>query len=590
MDVLVVSAYPSADDPAAYRFVADQVAALVDAGIRPWVVSWDRLILGGGPELRAVQERAIAASRSAAVAPIPRTEPLLPVFQPVDGIRVARLPLPHGPERDGSRTSAADRRAEALLTLASMPDRPRWELVHAHMGYPEGDAAARLATTLRVPLVITEHNRFVADQMAVPEVAQRYRGAAVSAARIIAVGGMLAGELAATLPEAADRIRVIPNTVAVDDFKPFGHEARDPGTLLYVGYRKVSKGIPKLLDAMALVHARRPLLRLRLIGSSSDDAEEQGWRNRIAALGLGDVVRLEPPTDRQGVATAMASATVLVQPSPRETFGMVVTEALACGLPVVAVDSGGVTEIMGPDPARLGALVPNDATALAEAIVATVDRRAELDPGVLRHHVVQRYAGSAVARQIASLYAEVVGGGDRASAGAPDPPRSAAPVQRRPSPEALSAILVAAHRPNLDRLRGAMPPGALDGAEIVTTGPAEPGLVIASVSSSRVVSASRWHAAPSASSPLHRRVASQVLAPMLGRRRRADAAAAVAAIRDAVRHAAVARGGQPVVVCLGGLDALAVEPLVAEGVVRPAPGGVRWLLDAAGGHAPDVRA
>ena len=53
----------------------------------------------------------------------------------------------------------------------------------------------------------------------------------------------------------------------------------------------------------------------------------------------------------------MARASVFVHASRYETFGVVAAEALAAGLPVVATDSGGVTEILGAEPERLGALV-----------------------------------------------------------------------------------------------------------------------------------------------------------------------------------------------------------------------------------------
>jgi glycosyltransferase involved in cell wall biosynthesis len=597
VDVLIVSSYPSGDDPAAYRFVADQATAIAGAGATPWIATFDRINLAGDAVLRARQESAIAALRRRAVSQGEGRRGTPTPFQLIDGVPVARLAVPHGPDRPGHGSSAADRRAEALMDLAAMPGRPRWSIVHAHMGYPEGDAAARLAASLSIPFVLTEHNRFVATQLAVPAVAARYRHAIGSAARVVTVSQMLASELGELFPQAADRIRVVPNTVSVDDFRCVGPGERDARTLLYVGYRKESKGIPVLLDAMGVVHARRPDLQLHLVGSSSNDDEEQRWVRRIAELGLGDAVHLDPAADRRGVAAAMERAALLVQPSPRETFGVVVAEALATGSPVVAVDSGGVTEIMSPDPSRLGALVAYDPQALAGAILATLDRRSGFDPAALRAYVVERYAAATVGRRIVDLYDEVVSEARGSSGHASSGPASGGRPAGGAAPEssAPATILVAAHRIHLDRALDTLPGRSLGPTLIVTTGPEAPGYTIAPVDPRRVVALARWGTAPAhaATGALPRRLAASVARPVLNRiRRRRHEGAVLAAVRTAVTAAAAEitasrpGGSPPVAVCLGGLDAAAVEPLVAAGVVHPAPGGLRWLLDSRAAEPP----
>jgi hypothetical protein len=78
-------------------------------------------------------------------------------------------------------------------------------------------------------------------------------------------------------------------------------------------------------------------------------------------------------------------------------------------MPVVATDSGGVTEILGPDPEQLGAIVPvDDAEALAAAIVRTVERRASFDPLVLRASVERRFGAEYVAERLYIAYRDVL--------------------------------------------------------------------------------------------------------------------------------------------------------------------------------------
>jgi glycosyltransferase involved in cell wall biosynthesis len=91
---------------------------------------------------------------------------------------------------------------------------------------------------------------------------------------------------------------------------------------------------------------------------------------RVTATGLADRVRL--PGVRTGAALRdeYGDADLLVVPSRAETYGMVVAEALAAGVPVVAAAVGGVPEALGSTPAGVpGMLVPpDDAAALAAAL------------------------------------------------------------------------------------------------------------------------------------------------------------------------------------------------------------------------------
>ena len=94
-------------------------------------------------------------------------------------------------------------------------------------------------------------------------------------------------------------------------------------------------------------------------------------RRRALDSGLRDRVRFPGPRTGPELDRAYAAADLLVLASHAETYGMVVTEALARGLPVLATDVGGVTEALGhgEDGTRPGLLVPpGDPAALGAAL------------------------------------------------------------------------------------------------------------------------------------------------------------------------------------------------------------------------------
>jgi glycogen(starch) synthase len=595
----VASWYPAVDDVAAGRFVADQVAALEATGeATVEVVSFDIIPLVGGATARAGQVGAVHQAIATAIA----TERKL--FVRVDdgdgrSNLVARLGVAVGSTPALGTTAAATHRAAALEALAgrlladpvSLPD-----VVHAHPGYPDGAAAAVLAGRIDRPLVFTEHATFLDRILADPGQRAQYAEAGLRASRIIAVSELLAAQIRDALPELSARIVIVPNTVAVEEFQALDLTDRIADELLYVGYRKEIKGIDTLLDAVAIVHAARPTARLRLIGRSPTDEIEQAWHRRAEDLGLTDVVSFEDVADRAGVAAAMARASIFVHPSRYETFGVVAAEALAAGLPLVATDSGGVGEIVGPDPDAVGALVPvGDARALGAAILRTLERRDSFDPATLRQSVVGRFGARAVAATLLGLYDDVLdehdGGRSRtdhqAVAAREAPPETA-------SDRARPQVILGLDRAAAAERLGVLSRGLLASLSLVTSG--EPRSVrLPPVG--RIVELPIPSVAPTTT---RRRPATGIrtvdrllrfaLDPLgtLRRRMGGDPLGAVAigrasnlvdgAIAEVAGRGGMGAGGVEIV-ALDGRDVLVAAQLVRTGANRLSPGGLRRLAD-----------
>ena len=144
------------------------------------------------------------------------------------------------------------------------------------------------------------------------------------------------------------------------------------GALLSVAAVIPGKGHDVLLDALA------PMTGLRwdclCVGSLDRDAAfAESLRRRVRDAGLAGRMRFPGPQSGSDLARSYGAADLLVLASRSETYGMVVTEALARGLPVVAAEVGGVPEALGhgADGVRPGLLVPpGDPAALGAALRA----------------------------------------------------------------------------------------------------------------------------------------------------------------------------------------------------------------------------
>ena len=589
--VVVASWYPGVDDPARGRFVADQAEALAATGrARPLVFSFDTALVDGG-RVRAIAEAGLVsghvgtAMRSGMSPLSPRgwgLGPTVPVGRPslLEGVGRAMPPGTDG-----------DLRRDALIALAAALDMRSWPrgVVHAHTAYPDGYAAAGLARHLGWPLVVTEHASFVARQLRNPATRQRYLTAVDVAERFLAVSDVLAGELAQAIPSLEGKLSVMPNTVPLHRYTPTGLDGRRANELLFVGYRKPTKGIATLLRAFADVRDARPGARLRLIGRSPTQAIEDEWLELSRELGIEGAVDFDPPLDRAGIAEAMTRTSLLVHASPRETFGMTTLEALASGTPVVATRSGGISHIL--EDSGLGELVPpQDSRALARGVLRALERRDAFDPDYLRR-AVEPYASERVATRLMDIYEELIGPNSADGAGT----ESLGSRIPRPKPIPHRVLVLAHDTARAETLLNAMPPALLGRMLVVTHDPDEGTLpetlqrvLVTRDAVARSLRRSGLHGPRGSRFDRVRRLVGNPIGAVRRRIAPGGAAAvrwqatisgileAMAGTRDVAGFLA---NGECEIVCLDAIDHAVAEAVSPSARPPIAPGGLLWLAD-----------
>ena len=179
--------------------------------------------------------------------------------------------------------------------------------------------------------------------------------------------------------------------------------ARHP-VVLYVGRFTAVKRLPLLIRAWAQAEPRfgEPA-SLVLVGGHPDEWEGEHPLEAIAAAGARDVF-LAGWHPQEQLPEFLAASDVLVLPSVREQFGMVLPEAMACGIPPIGVNRFGPAEII--DDGQTGWLVePDDQQALADAIVAAVNEPAERARRGAAAYAAsrERYGWGAIAEQLAEV-------------------------------------------------------------------------------------------------------------------------------------------------------------------------------------------
>jgi len=173
-------------------------------------------------------------------------------------------------------------------------------------------------------------------------------------------------------PLSGDRVHVAKPGVDAAELAP---GTAHGGALLSVAAVMPGKGHDLLLDALATL--MRHHWRCLCVGSLERNPPfVESLRRRLVASAMDARVRFAGPQADVALADSYGAADLVVLPSRGETYGMVVTEALARGLPVVAADVGGIPEALGhgAEGVRPGVLIPpDDASALADALRTWLD-------------------------------------------------------------------------------------------------------------------------------------------------------------------------------------------------------------------------
>jgi phosphatidylinositol alpha-mannosyltransferase len=196
------------------------------------------------------------------------------------------------------------------------------------------------------------------------------------------------------LPAAYD---IIPNGVLVP---PAAEPTDRDHTVVFIGRHDPRKGLPVLLKAWPEIQHRTGA-RLRVVGADPLAVRLLLTRNRISEEGI-DVLGFLSQDD---LTAELLRTKVLAAPSiGMESFGMVLTRAFACAVPVVSSDISGYRDVMTDETGLL--VPPGDPAALAEGIVTLLEDeplRQRLGAAA-RTVAVERYSWDSIAERLSVVY------------------------------------------------------------------------------------------------------------------------------------------------------------------------------------------
>lgn len=254
----------------------------------------------------------------------------------------------------------------------------------------QSDLLARMRASLAATVTERDTVRRVTDLIAISPYVTRYYGR-----------------------EIGGRVHDVPNAVAPAYFKV----SRKPetGRLLYAGRIANGKGLSELIQAFA--KASSSTASLVLAGAMPDPAFGRELCEEIERLGLTKRVTLAGLLDESQLINEFARAQALILPSHQETAPMVVQQAMAAGLPVIATRVGGIPDQI--DHESTGLLFDaGDASSLAKHIerIFNEPEWAERMGVSARGLADMRYRASRVASDTVAIYRDMIGRASRVAA------------------------------------------------------------------------------------------------------------------------------------------------------------------------------
>jgi 1,2-diacylglycerol 3-alpha-glucosyltransferase len=260
------------------------------------------------------------------------------------------------------------------------------DVIHTHHPFLLGQTAAGKAEDLGLPLIFTFHTQYQEYTHYFPlpqEAIQEFLKDAIhnwlmdfmGKCHHIVVPSESMKETLVRDYGLRDRYTVIPTGIDLKLYRrAAGRSLRSKlgwqkdKILVSSGRLGQEKNWDTLFKAVKRVHQKHPETRFVLIG---DGLERESLQNLAAELGIAERIIFTGEVPFSEVVRYLKAADVFGFASVTETQGLVTMEALAAGLPVVAVDASGTRDIV--EDGEQGYLVPNDADALADSIIRLFD-------------------------------------------------------------------------------------------------------------------------------------------------------------------------------------------------------------------------
>ena len=272
----------------------------------------------------------------------------------------------------------------------------RFNVIHALASIPAGFIAWEISSRVNIPFIISENIwpfSFYFNKVKLARAKKALR----NASRVIAISNVVFGELKRL---GVLNIEIIPNMVDENFFKPAKVKKNAPFTFFSLASILKQKGFSELLMAIKTVACPNICFR---IGGAGKDLKK--YQQLTINLGISQQIEWLGSLTREQALKEFQRADAFILPSYQESFGMVYTEAIACGLPVISTKCGGPQDIIN---SKNGILVPvKNYQKLSQAILEMTNNYARFSRKAIRKDFLANFSIKIVSKKLIKIYEEI---------------------------------------------------------------------------------------------------------------------------------------------------------------------------------------
>lgn len=269
------------------------------------------------------------------------------------------------------------------------------DIVHAH-SFMAGCFALWIKETYNIPYIVTEHfSGFAREIISKSQLQMAQEVFAHSQANIA-----VSNEFKELLEDKFDgEFQYIPNIVNTHFFTPVQKHSDKRFKFINIAFLDKNKNQSMLVKAFAKVFKSNDKVTLTIVG---DGPEYDTLKQLIEKLQMQKQIFLYGKANRDEVKKLLQQSDAFVLSSLYETFGVVVIEAMACGLPVVATKCGGPESIVQND--KLGLLAEKDTESLAQSMQYLYQNKDKYDSKYIVQYAKNNFGEETVCQQLTNLY------------------------------------------------------------------------------------------------------------------------------------------------------------------------------------------
>lgn len=274
----------------------------------------------------------------------------------------------------------------------------QFSLIHSHGLYPDGYVAVKIGEYFGVPVVIHLHDSYFKEIH--KTYSQKIDNIMSYCERVITVSEFQKRNIVEIYNNYEKKICTIYNGVDINNFNGTHYERKEKDKLIFVGNLIDVKGVDILIHALNLLKDDISI-SCDIYG---DGKNKEKYQDMVDKLDIGKWVKFKGWIDHDILPKLFQKYSFLVLPSRYETFGIVLIEAMACGIPVIATRVGAVSEIVSSE--DVGILVePDSPELLAEGIKNAINKDWNRE---LISNYAKKFSIEKTAREIEKVYDEIL--------------------------------------------------------------------------------------------------------------------------------------------------------------------------------------